>query len=387
MRLIGTFETEKQAYAFYSFLLKEGVKNIYESYTDAKTNKKGYHLWIFDEDDFPIANDYLSQFTANPEDPRFLESGTEAVAAPAAVQIAKEEDAATWKTVPPVRVKVRAFHLTLTHLLIFLCVALFFWNNVEKEHLESDKGAVGAYLAHTPIERELLFDYPRYFQEVDQIVESYDTKDMQDLKAIPPPMQKALNEAGDILAWKGLYAFFSAVKKEGWKQASQVPLFEEIRQGQVWRLFTPCLLHFDLLHILFNLSWVLILGKQIEERIHWKKLGLLVLLIGIVSNTAQYIVSGPSFLGFSGVIVGMAAFIWMRQKAAPWEGYPLSRGVLLFLLLFVAAMVGLGVLTFFLKAFSLLEIAPMIANSAHVVGGIVGMLLGRWSFFARGKQL
>ena len=40
MRLIGTFDTEKQAYTFYSFLLKEGVQNIYESYTDLNRKKK-----------------------------------------------------------------------------------------------------------------------------------------------------------------------------------------------------------------------------------------------------------------------------------------------------------------------------------------------------------
>ena len=106
--------------------------------------------------------------------------------------------------------------------------------------------------------------------------------------------------------------------------------FEKIRQGEVWRLFTPCLLHFDFLHILFNMAWLWILGKQIEERIHWKKLGLLILIVGIVSNTAQYLVSGPSFLGFSGIVVGMAGFIWMRQRNAPWEGYPLSRIVFCF---------------------------------------------------------
>jgi membrane associated rhomboid family serine protease len=49
-------------------------------------------------------------------------------------------------------------------------------------------------------------------------------------------------------------------------------------------------------------------------------------------------------------------------------------------------MVFLGVLSFTLRALSLLEITPIIANTAHVVGGICGILLGRLSFFARGKN-
>jgi GlpG protein len=98
-------------------------------------------------------------------------------------------------------------------------------------------------------------------------------------------------------------------------------------------------------------------------------------------------VSGPSFLGFSGVIVGMAGFIWMRQHCAPWEGYPLSRATLLFLLFFILAMAALGFLTFALNMFSILEISPIVANTAHIIGGVSGIFLGRLSFFARGKTV
>ena len=115
--------------------------------------------------------------------------------------------------------------------------------------------------------------------------------------------------------------------------------------------------------------------------------GDLILLVGIASNTAQYLISGPSFIGFSGVIVGMAGFIWMRQHSAPWEGYPLSRATFFFLLLFVLSMAVLGFLVFALNLFSILEITPVIANTAHIIGGVTGIVLGRFSFFARGRNL
>src|ERR1700722_14920293 len=85
MRLITTFDTEQQAYVFYSFLLKQGVQNIYEAYTDQQTNRKGYHLWIFDEEDFQTATDWLSHFRENPQDPRFLENELPLKAAPSAL--------------------------------------------------------------------------------------------------------------------------------------------------------------------------------------------------------------------------------------------------------------------------------------------------------------
>jgi GlpG protein len=389
MRLIATFDTEQQAYVFYSFLLKQGVQNIYEAYTEQQTSQKGYRLWIVDEEDFQSANDWLALFRENPQDPRFLEIEPPLKVAPtviAEVQALPQEEQREQEDVP-LHVKVRGLHFTLTHLLLILCIAVFFWNNAQKKLLESESGPVAVYLAHTTLEKTLLFDYPLSFQEIDTAVEKYAVKEIEDVKQIPPPLKAAINQAERVPSWRGLYPFFLSVKREGWQKASHVPLFEKIRQGEVWRLFTPCLLHFDFLHILFNMAWLWILGKQIEERIHWKKMGLLILAIGIVSNTAQYMASGPSFLGFSGIVVGMAGFIWMRQRKAAWEGYPLSRMVIAFLLLFVVAMVFLGILSFTLRAFSLLDIAPIIANTAHVGGGICGILLGRLSFFARGKEV
>ncbi len=387
MRLIGTFETEKQAFAFYSFLLKEGVQNIYESFADTQSGKRKYRLWIYDEDDFQVANDWLEHYKLHPEDPQFQEIGPALASSPLSTAETAQEEQAKWQSVPPLRVKARPLYFTLTHFVLFLCAAVFLWNSMQKEQIEKHKGALAAYIAHTALEKELLFDYPAYFRNMDAVVDKYAGKDLRDVKEIPAPMKSALEEAEKTPSWRGLYNFILSAKKEGWKKASNVPLFEKIRQGQVWRLFTPCLLHFDFLHILFNMAWLWILGKQIEEKIHWKKMGLMILIIGIVSNTAQYMMSGPSFLGFSGVILGMAGFIWMRQRQAPWEGYMLSRVVLLFLLLFVLAMVVLGFLAFTLKLFSVLEITPIIANTAHVVGGLCGILLGKLSFFARGKKI
>ena len=63
-----------------------------------------------------------------------------------------------------------------------------------------------------------------------------------------------------------VFTIFSQCKKSrDGKTAKEIPLFEKIRQGELWRLFTPCILHRDFLHILFNMIWVWILVKQIEE--------------------------------------------------------------------------------------------------------------------------
>jgi GlpG protein len=160
-------------------------------------------------------------------------------------------------------------------------------------------------------------------------------------------------------------------------------LFGKIREGQVWRLVTPVFLHKDLLHILFNMLWVWYLGRPIEERIGPWRFGLLMLLCAIGSNTVQYLMSGPLFVGYSGVVTGMAGFIWVREKLAPWEGYPLTKGTIMFLLVFIMAISVLQAISFLLSHFVGIHFLIGIANSAHIGGAVIGVLLGRLSFFAR----
>ena len=180
-------------------------------------------------------------------------------------------------------------------------------------------------------------------------------------------MQIAAAEA--IPYWKGIYSF---VEQEKDTNAPAPPMFEKIREGEIWRLFTPCLLDRGFLHILFNMAWLWILGKQIEERAGKWRMLLLIIATSIASNVAQYLVSGPFFLGFSGVVVGMAGFIWMRQKVAPWEGYPLSRMTVFFLLIFVLAMFALEVFSLAMQLFAHSPLSANIANTAHVIGGLTG---------------
>ncbi|MBI3236163.1 MAG: rhomboid family intramembrane serine protease, partial [Chlamydiales bacterium] len=122
-----------------------------------------------------------------------------------------------------------------------------------------------------------------------------------------------------------------------------------------------------------------------EGRISRFKLLLFILIVGIVSNTAQYLASGPYFLGYSGIVVGMAGFIWMRQRQAPWEGYPLPKATSLFFFFFVLAMVALDLIALGLRSFFSFELTANIANTAHIVGGLCGIFLGKLSFFARAK--
>lgn len=138
-----------------------------------------------------------------------------------------------------------------------------------------------------------------------------------------------------------------------------LPLFYEIRSGQVWRLVTPALMHGSWLHIGFNMLWLYSLGGQIEMVAGRKKLVILVLLCAIFSNILQYVVVGPHFLGMSGVIYGLLSYVWGKERFDPGSGFTMDRGTFGFMMIWL-------VLCFF-------GIFGPVANFAHLGGLIFGL--------------
>lgn len=382
MRLIGSVDTEKLAFQFTSFLTRGKIESRYERAPSPATGKEEYWIWVYDEDHFRDSMELLERFKADPNDALFRE-----------VPLAMQTPPVPPGPVPQpqkVRVQIKkgrvAFPYTLTHFIISLCALLFFWSSTQEEELFKSEGIVAVEMGFTPLEQKLMFDYTREQQALDAFFKTYPLKDVKDLEHLPPDALKAYQEAQEIPSWKGVDPLLLNWHTTTVESVRAIPRFEKIRQGELWRFFTPCLLHFNFLHILFNMLWVWLLGRQIEIRIGKLRLILLSIIVGVISNTLQYLMAGPAFLGYSGIVVGMAGFIWMRQKMAPWEGYPLEKATEVFLLLFVLAMFALEFVTFFLQLFGVLKTSVMIANTAHIVGGLVGIILARIPFFSRSNR-
>ncbi|MBT3980640.1 MAG: rhomboid family intramembrane serine protease [Bacteriovoracaceae bacterium] len=132
--------------------------------------------------------------------------------------------------------------------------------------------------------------------------------------------------------------------------------------GEFWRIITPILIHFNFMHILFNLLWLKDLGSIIEAEKGSGYFTILVILSGVLSNLSQYFVKGPMFGGMSGVVYALLGHIWMYKRFNQSAKYSLPQKD-------VYMMVG----WYFLCLFGLM--GP-IANIAHGVGLSVGMFMG-----------
>lgn len=142
-------------------------------------------------------------------------------------------------------------------------------------------------------------------------------------------------------------------------------LMDTLVSGQIWRFFTPAFMHFSLPHILFNLLWVWVAGRAIEVRHgRWALLGLVV-LSALLSNLAQFWVSGPMFGGMSGVVFALLGYAWLwdRRGGRPAIGLP-------------PALMGLMLLWLVLGFAGVLEAIGVgaIANTAHLAGLLAGLL-------------
>ena len=257
--------------------------------------------------------------------------------------------------------------LTLSILVLFL-VSL--WQ--EKIVIQRD-GDFVAHLEKTSLQRALLFDDPHVLQDLVLVLQKYHIQSKEQLIFIPWN-ERELFMGSCPLFWQGLEVWFTT-RTVCAKQP--VTWCEKIKQGEVWRLFSPALLHGSFWHLLFNLGWLWILGWRIEIVLGSRWFWMLVLMISGISNCAQYVMGGPFFLGFSGVIAGFAGMIWVCQRKSHWQAFSIPKATLLSLMIFAggAALLEGGCIA--LRLFFHKECVLSIANTAHIVGFCVGYGLGK----------
>lgn len=383
MRLIHNFENPDEATAFSRFLASHNIESQVEYLPSPQTNEVGGQVWVIDEDHAQRALSLFTEFQADPKKAEtFSKEKNSKEFVPSMDSHFQEK---TIYNRP--KIKRRRLFGEVTAITILLCTILFFWGLSDVKPLKNfPKSLRFPLLIASPVYENLMFDYPMSFallkEFYDQFVAAGD--DPNYLKT--PQAQALLRKYYRTPYWQGIYDTYLLPHKDISKDMLKGPLFEKIRQGEVWRLFTPALLHANLLHLFFNMIWFAILGNQIEQRIGWLRYIIFIVVTAIIANLSQYLMTGPNFLGISGVVAAMAGFIWVRQTKAVWEGYTIQKATLLFLAFYILIMLLLQIASYVIQLSGGKPIAPNIANTAHIVGAISGMILGGFKFFSAWKM-
>lgn len=366
MRFLLQSDNEERAHQLADYLSENGIENSLDveknqDWGSPDYNQASCKLWVIEEDQYENALKLLDTF-----DPAKVKKKplSKVIPFPAATETVKD-------------LPKQGF---LTLYIILACCLLFFSSQMTTPKLPEKLPAIPLTpLFSSPVKNELLYDFPLTYELVDKLVKLYGVEALNTPENLPSLGKKLFREMQIQPFWQGLYEkIFNPTPP-----LFNAPLFEKIRQGEIWRIFTPILLHGDLLHLLFNMLWLYVLGKQIEEKIGGFRYIFFILITAAFTNTLQYLMTGPNFIGFSGVLCAMIAFARTRQRVTPWEGYQMQRSTYAFILAFVFGMLAIQLLVFFLEFFTKQTLPISIANTAHIAGLVLGYLLGRLNFFAR----
>lgn len=168
--------------------------------------------------------------------------------------------------------------------------------------------------------------------------------------------------------------FLVSVDLNSWSGRLQ-GLVDILSQGQLWRLISPDFIHFNIMHIVFNLLMLWVLGGQLEIRKGSAAFVNLAIFVSLISNVAQLLDSGYLFGGLSGVVYGLIGYCWILKKTDPTIFLPdvIFRFSIVWLLLGYTPLtesLGWG----------------RMANSAHLYGLLSGIVWGIISVRMSGKK-
>jgi rhomboid protease GluP len=147
--------------------------------------------------------------------------------------------------------------------------------------------------------------------------------------------------------------------------------------GQWWRLVTPVVVHFGLIHIAFNMAWVYQLGPPIERilgKVAYVATYLATAVAGNVCSDLFYFHKAVESGGASGAVYGLGGVLVGAYAMARWldrrRTGPPPSGSLAFN---DQAVRSLGI---FFGAYLLLGTLLRVDTAAHFGGGVLGMIIG-----------
>ncbi len=325
MRLIGNLPSETEAHTFAAYLLTQSIDCHVEA-----DGHDSFDVWVKDEDGFEQAKSEISEFRADPKSEKYRKALTEAKKI-AETTAAKQKQYQKNVRAGAATTKKGIFETApLTMVLVGICVIVSVLTNFGSK--EKHDGAVARALQFVAV------DAPS-----EELKQSY----------------KENHDSMDV------------------RLAS-------IYRGELWRTITPIFYHYGTLHIVFNMLWMVQLGRMIEGRYGTLCLAMIVVFSAVFSNVLQGIVPGsmggsvPNLNndllfstcgGMSGVIYALFGFIWFRMLYDPGSRMFLPQSTVIIL-------IGYLFYCMLVPEIGSLGGGGSVANWAHGGGIVMGLLLG-----------
>ena len=143
----------------------------------------------------------------------------------------------------------------------------------------------------------------------------------------------------------------------------------DIWSGRYYFLVTAIFNHVAIWHLLFNMMWLIQMGRVLESTLKPWQYALFMLGAAVVGSCSEMML-GSQGVGMSGVVYAMFGLLWAGRGAySSWGGIATRQNLNMF--------VGWGLLCVVLTYTNIMPIG----NGAHGGGFLFGLCIG-WLFFA-----
>lgn len=141
-----------------------------------------------------------------------------------------------------------------------------------------------------------------------------------------------------------------------------------------WSLFTTIFVHGNPLHLLFNMIWLVQLGRILEVTLGPLVYPAFLLGAALIGSACEMLISGVPGIGMSGVVYAMFGLMWAGRGLYPaWASVATQYNLRLF--------IGWGL--FCLVATYIPALHFGVANGAHGGGFLFGLCIGFLFFVPR----
>jgi len=319
MRQVGTLPSETQARRFAVWLVAQRIE------AHAEQEQSGWVVWVRDEDQLAKAREAFAHFRESPDDAKY--QGAEKTAE----TLAREEETRRRQAQGNV-VEMRGR-----------------WGSAAMPGARRRAPVVMALIGISAV--VAMLTWPDTME--------LDTRDEQRSEAPPGSLYRSLTFLDPLIPTD------SDQPESMWK---------DLGKGEIWRAITPIFIHFGLMHIVFNMMMLFSFGTAVEDRRGSLFMLLLVLGLAITSNLGQAMEATlrgelSNFGGMSGVCYGLFGYVLTKSRFDSRERYHLSPGTTFIALAWLVLCILREVPGFHAM---LSDALPAVANTAHVVGLLVG---------------
>lgn len=151
---------------------------------------------------------------------------------------------------------------------------------------------------------------------------------------------------------------------------------EQIWDGHVWGLVTTVFIHGSVWHLLFNMIWLVQMGRILERTLPPAIYLAFIIASAAVGSASEMLLSGQTGIGMSGVVYALFGLLWAGRGSDPaWRTVATRDNLRLF--------IGWGLFCVAATYFHFLNVA----NGAHGGGFLFGLCIGYLFYSPRRRPI